>query len=180
MVFIHWGGFFAGYGTSDYLGPQYFMDTDIVLVTFNYRLGVLGFLSTADDAAPGNYGLKDQVQALKWIRNNIGNFGGNKDKVTIFGQSAGGASVHYHMLSPSSKGLFQQGISQSGSALALWAKPFGTEQLIIAKYQAQFLNCNTTNSSVIVECLRKTSVSDLINSGDKFKVKLIYKLQKDD
>lgn len=170
MVFIHWGGFFAGYGTSDYLGPDYFMDEPVILVTFNYRLGVLGFLSTSDDVAPGNFGLKDQVAALKWVRNNIENFGGDKNKVTIFGQSAGAASVHYHMLSPSSKGLFQQAISQSGSALALWAKPLQLESLIFAKHQALFLDCDPTNSTVIVDCLRSKSVEDLLNSGDKFKV----------
>lgn len=63
-----------------------------------------GFLSTLDDVAPGNWALKDQVAALKWIQENIINFGGNANKVTIFGQSAGGVSVHYHMLSPQSKG----------------------------------------------------------------------------
>nr|CAI5853296.1 unnamed protein product [Callosobruchus analis] len=80
------------------------MDRGVIIVTFNYRLGVLGFLCTNDDASPGNYGLKDQVMALQWVQDNIENFGGNKDKVTIFGQSAGAASVHYHMLSPLSRG----------------------------------------------------------------------------
>lgn len=63
----------------------------------------LGFLSTSDDEAPGNYGLKDQVAVLKWVRNNINRFAGNPDDVTISGQSAGGASVHYHMMSPLSE-----------------------------------------------------------------------------
>lgn len=63
-----------------------------------------GFLSTTDDAAPGNWAFKDQVAALKWVQTNIENFGGNSKKVTIFGQSAGAASVHYHMLSPQSRG----------------------------------------------------------------------------
>lgn len=63
-----------------------------------------GFLSTLDDAAPGNWALKDQVAALKWVQGNIEHFGGNHKKVTIFGQSAGGVSVHYHLLSPQSRG----------------------------------------------------------------------------
>lgn len=104
MVSINWGGFFTGYGNSKYLGPEYFMDKDVVLVTFDYRLAVMGFLSTGDDAAPGNWALKDQVAALEWVQLNIENFGGNSKKVTIFGQSAGAVSVHYHMLSPQSRG----------------------------------------------------------------------------
>lgn len=123
MVFIHWGAFVAGRSTAGYLGPEYFMDKDVVLVTFNYRLGpfgthyiieitllyytyyvIPGFLSTIDDEAPGNYGLKDQVAVLKWVQRNIRNFGGDKNNVTLFGQSAGGGSVHYHLLSSASNG----------------------------------------------------------------------------
>nr|CAH7751053.1 unnamed protein product [Callosobruchus chinensis] len=170
MVFIHWGGFFCGYSDSDYLGPQYFMDRSVVLVTFNYRLGVLGFLSTNDDASPGNYGLKDQVMALQWVQDNIENFGGNKDKVTIFGQSAGAASVHYHMLSPLSRGLFHQGISESGSALNLWARPFPTNQALIAAAQATIVGCpDSNNTKAMVECLRQVDGDILVDSGDKFK-----------
>nr|CAI5853293.1 unnamed protein product [Callosobruchus analis] len=170
MVFIHWGGFFCGYSDSNYLGPQYFMDRGVIIVTFNYRLGVLGFLCTNDDASPGNYGLKDQVMALQWVQDNIENFGGNKDKVTIFGQSAGAASVHYHMLSPLSRGLFRQGISESGSALNLWARPFPTNQGLIAAAQANILGCpNPTNTTDIVDCLRKVDGDILVDSGDKFK-----------
>nr|CAI5853295.1 unnamed protein product [Callosobruchus analis] len=173
MVFIHWGGFFCGYSDSNYLGPQYFMDRGVIIVTFNYRLGVLGFLCTNDDASPGNYGLKDQVMALQWVQDNIENFGGNKDKVTIFGQSAGAASVHYHMLSPLSRGLFRQGISESGSALNLWARPFPTNQGLIAAAQANILGCpNPTNTTDIVDCLRKVDGDILVDSGDKFKVVL--------
>ena len=67
-------------------------------------VGALGFLSTGDEVSPGNYGLKDQSLVLKWIQKNIARFGGDKDRVTLFGESAGGASVHLHMLSPLSRG----------------------------------------------------------------------------
>lgn len=77
---------------------------DIVFVSVNYRVGPLGFLSTGDNVIPGNYGLKDQSRALQWIQKNIAKFGGNPSQVTISGMSAGGASVHYHFLSPMSEG----------------------------------------------------------------------------
>lgn len=80
------------------------MDEDIVLVTVNYRLGSFGFLNTGDGVVRGNMALKDQSLALKWVQENIEKFGGKRDDVTIMGESAGGASVHYQMLSPMSKG----------------------------------------------------------------------------
>ena len=86
-----------------------------------FRLGMFGFMSTEDDEAPGNYGMLDQVAALKWVRENIKAFSGDPGRVTIMGQQAGGASVHYHMLSPLSRGLFTRAISMSGTALCWWA-----------------------------------------------------------
>lgn len=76
----------------------------MILVLMAYRLGALGFLSTGDEHSPGNFGLKDQTMALKWVRDNIREFGGDINSITIFGSSAGGASVHMHMMSPLSKG----------------------------------------------------------------------------
>lgn len=171
MVFINWGGFFAGYGNSRYLGPEYFMDKDVVLVTFDYRLGVMGFLSTDDDSAPGNWALKDQVAALQWVQLNIGGFGGDGDKVTIFGQSAGGVSVHYHMLSPQSRGLFHAAISQSSAALVVWGRPRNELQAMIARTQAKVVGCDgEADSKTMVECLRKIDAKSLVDSADKFKV----------
>lgn len=102
LVFIH-GGFFMS-GSGGYYGPRYLMDHDIILVTFNYRLGPFGFLSTEDLHAPGNAGMKDQVLVLKWIQRNIKSFGGDPARVTIYGQSAGSVSVQLHMLTPASEG----------------------------------------------------------------------------
>ena len=82
---------------------------------------MLGFLTTGDTAAPGNFGMLDQVEALKWVQDNIENFGGNPNKVTIFGVSAGGSSVSLHLLSPLSKGLFHQAITESGVDLSPFA-----------------------------------------------------------
>lgn len=104
MVFIHGGEFEKGSGGSSDYGPGYLLDEDVVLVTPNYRLGVLGFLSTGDAVSPGNYGLKDMVLALKWVQKNIANFGGDPSQVTIFGQSAGAVSVELLALSNTTYG----------------------------------------------------------------------------
>ncbi|XP_018575290.1 juvenile hormone esterase-like [Anoplophora glabripennis] len=117
MVFIHGGGFLLGSNKPDMYGPEFLLTQDIVLVVPNYRLGALGFLSSDDDTLglPGNVGLKDQLLALQWVQENIRNFNGDPNNVTIFGESAGGSSVHYHVLSPRSKGLFHRAILQSGT-----------------------------------------------------------------
>ncbi|KAF5281269.1 hypothetical protein FQA39_LY05155 [Lamprigera yunnana] len=170
MVFFHPGGFVSGTGNSDFHGPEFFMDRNIVLVTLNYRVGVLGFLSTLDAASPGNWGLKDQVAALQWVQDNIVVFGGNKKQVTIFGQSAGGASVHIHYFSPLTKGLFHRGIAQSGSALAIWARPQNELQLSVTKKQATFVNCNPDDDTrYVVDCLRNVDAFTLVNSSYLFK-----------
>lgn len=91
---------------NDMSGPSKLMDRDFVYVSFNYRLGPLGFYSTGDSTLPGNYGLKDQVFALQWVQKNIEKFGGNPNSVTITGISSGGASVHLHYFSPLSKGTY--------------------------------------------------------------------------
>jgi hypothetical protein len=85
-------------------GPEYLIDHDVVIVTFNYRLGPLGFLSTEDTVVPGNNGLKDQQLAIKWVHENIQLFGGDPEKITIVGESAGGASVSHHLLNKNSEG----------------------------------------------------------------------------
>ncbi|KAL1491817.1 hypothetical protein ABEB36_012355 [Hypothenemus hampei] len=121
MVWIHGGGFFGGDSTYPSYSPDYILEKDVVYVSFNYRLGVFGFLSTEDLVAPGNWGLKDQVLALQWVQTNIAYFGGNPDNVTIFGESAGAASVSYLTQSRLAKGLFRRSILQSGSSLCLWS-----------------------------------------------------------
>ncbi|RXG55726.1 Venom carboxylesterase-6 [Armadillidium vulgare] len=106
MVFIHGGGF-MGLGAYNF-APYVLMNRCIVLVVIQYRLGIF--------VMPGNMGLKDQQLALKWIKENIESFGGDSDRITIFGHSAGGASAHYHILSPGSNGLFNRAILMSGTA----------------------------------------------------------------
>ena len=127
MVYIHGGGYEGGNAIlfpSDVLALH-----GLVVVVIQYRLGPFGFLTTGDSAAPGNFGMLDQVEALKWINKNIVNFGGNPGKVTIFGESAGGTSVSLHLLSPLSKDLFHQAIAESGVDLS----PFAIQPTSVAE-----------------------------------------------
>jgi para-nitrobenzyl esterase len=120
MVWIHGGGFISGSGSlAGTAGEDLSRREHVVLVSFNYRLGVFGFLAhpalSAESAhgVSGNYGLLDQNAALRWVRRNIAAFGGDPRRVTIFGQSAGGQSVIAHLVSPLSRGLFARAISES-------------------------------------------------------------------
>jgi len=120
MVFIHGGGFQAGSGSVEIFNGSELARKGVVVVTFNYRVGVLGFLVHPDltkespHHASGNYGLLDQIAALKWVKQNIHAFGGDPANVTIFGQSAGALSVVDLMESPVAQGLFVRGIAESG------------------------------------------------------------------
>ena len=98
------------------------------MVGINYRLGALGFLSLAVDGLPGNMGLLDQVMALQWINENIEKFGGDPNRITIMGESAGSWSVFYHMMSPYSTGLFQNVIGQSGTVTSPSKKEYSADE----------------------------------------------------
>ncbi|CAH2095915.1 unnamed protein product [Euphydryas editha] len=160
FVFIHGGAFM--YGAGSHYDPSHFMDTDMVVVTFNYRLGPLGFLSTGDEVIPGNAGLKDQAFALKWVRDNIMMFGGNPDSVTLSGCSAGGASVHYQYLSPLSKGTFHRGILFSGSALSSWTHSVKPAEK--AKTLADIVGCPTGSSKEMADCLKYRPAHVIVNA----------------
>ncbi|KAF5273127.1 hypothetical protein FQA39_LY07617 [Lamprigera yunnana] len=164
MFFIHGGGFTMGSGNSELYGAGYFMPEDVVLVTINYRLGLLGFLSFDDVSLdiPGNAGLKDQVMALRWVKENIGCFGGDPNNVTIFGESAGSASVHYLILSPLAKGLFHHAILQSGTAFSPWARGEKSSTLLAAS-----LGLKTTHEREIYEILQKMTKEELLDLQEK-------------
>lgn len=127
-----------------------------------------GFLSTGEKEAPGNYGFKDQVQALKFVKKNIAAFGGDPDSVTIAGYSAGGSSVTLHLVSPMSQGLFHKAIVMSGSALGNWPVP--ANQMAVAKKQARLVKCPEDTSANIVKCLKTKPALDLGDSLGGFKV----------
>jgi len=122
MVWIHGGAFILGSGsTALYAGERLATRGDVVVVTINYRLGALGFLSWKDvcagpDVPPANVGLLDQLAALRWVRDNVLEFGGDPDNVTVFGESAGAMSIGALLGIPAARGLFHKAILQSGAA----------------------------------------------------------------
>jgi para-nitrobenzyl esterase len=124
MVWIHGGGFQAGAGAENRHDGEAFARKNVVLVSINYRLGIFGFFAHPEltkesgRSASGNYGMLDQVAALRWVKDNIAAFGGDPGNVTIFGESAGSLSVSALMASPLAKGLFQKAIGESGAYFA--------------------------------------------------------------
>ena len=154
MVYIHGGGYEAG---SPVVSPGDVIPLwGVVLVSIQYRLGPLGFITTGDSIAAGNYGMLDQVEALKWVQENIANFGGDPSSVTIFGESAGGSSVGLHMLSPLSEGLFHKAIAISGVDFS----PFAVETRLRAVHHtrklATRLGCPVEPIAQMLSCLRAT------------------------
>ncbi|XP_035672080.1 putative inactive carboxylesterase 4 [Branchiostoma floridae] len=160
LLWIHGGSFQIGTGR-----PQPFAamaaHQDVVVVTINYRLGALGFLSTGDENAPGNFGFLDQIQAMTWVKENIRNFGGDPDRVTLFGESAGAMSVCYHVVSPLCKGLFRRAISQSGTC-----NSFGTiiKPLGVATTLAEAVGCDGKDTGSMVSCLRQKPADELVGA----------------
>jgi para-nitrobenzyl esterase len=130
MVFIHGGGYSAG-SSQDFAGQgeSFVQSGQVIYVSFNYRLGALGYLDftrygTADRPIDSNLGLRDQVAALEWVRDNIRSFGGDPRNVTVFGESAGGNAVTTLMATPSARGLFVRAIAQSSPANAVYSREF--------------------------------------------------------
>ncbi|XP_076135965.1 pyrethroid hydrolase Ces2e-like isoform X2 [Alosa pseudoharengus] len=158
MVWIHGGGLAMG-SASFYDGSVLAAYQNVVVVLIQYRLGMLGFFSTGDDNAPGNWGLLDQVAALRWVQENIQSFGGDPSSVTIFGESAGGASVSLQLFSPLSSGLFHQAIAESGTAAM---DLVSSEPLAVAMMVANASSCAGTKPHEIVDCVMQMSAEDIL------------------
>ncbi|XP_069676553.1 carboxylic ester hydrolase-like [Periplaneta americana] len=164
MVWVHGGCYKGGSATPTVYGPDHLLEEEVVVVTINYRLGLLGFLALSEEGVSGNFGLKDQTQALRWVRDNIAQFGGNPDRVTLFGESAGASSVHLHLLSPLSRGLFHGAIAQSGSALAPWAYAEPSFMRAKAFTVGERMHCNASNVEELLRCLRNAPASDIVDA----------------
>ena len=160
LVWLHGGGFSTGAG-RDY-DPVKLMANGVVVVTINYRLGALGFLSHPALAArrsepTGNYGLMDQQEALRWVQDNIERFGGDAQNVTVAGESAGGLAVLAQLVSRGSRGLFQRAIVESGS--------FALTQRTLAEAEAvgEAFASSSGCSDQTLTCLRKLPVATLLS-----------------
>ncbi|KAM3966209.1 juvenile hormone esterase-like [Aphomia sociella] len=164
MVFFHGGGFVYGNGTNDMEhGMDYIVKKNVIVVSLNYRLGVLGFLCLDSKDAPGNMGLRDQVEALRWIQKNINQFGGDPNNVTIFGVSAGGVSVEYLLISPIAKGLFHKGIAQSGSSLLPWA--LNCEVRELSKKILDLKGKTVKNGDELLRYLKEMPIEELVKTS---------------
>jgi para-nitrobenzyl esterase len=182
MVWIHGGGNFSGGagiplpgpGQEDtlwYDGQVFAARQGVVLVTFNYRLGPLGFLAhpaLAEEGSPlGNQGLLDQRQALRWVQKNIEKFGGDPENVTIFGESAGAADVCYHVASPGSWGLFHRAISQSGGCTmrSIGAEARAPDVASQMEAYGEALGCAAGEGQL--SCMREVPVSKILEHGNQ-------------
>jgi carboxylesterase type B len=160
MVWIHGGGLYHGAG-SRYDGSVLATYNNVIVVTINYRLGLLGFLNVPGTDLKGNYGMLDQVMALKWVQDNIGNFGGNSKRVTVFGESAGGASADLLIISPLSKGLFNSAILESGFATSVYASSSSKDPNRYDHFVKK-LHCDTTKQ--LLPCLRSKTRKEIVNA----------------
>jgi len=175
LFYIHGGGFAMGSGAGmmgmENSAEDYLMESDIVLVTINYRLGPLGFMAIPGTNIQGNMGMKDQVLAMRWVKQNIARFGGDPGRITISGLSAGAVSVHAHVLSPEGEGegLFHRAISHSGTMLM----PIDSEGVFedSRTYYEKMCNVNLTVEEVPEDmaetCLFTLSAEQLISESVK-------------
>ncbi|XP_076286573.1 esterase FE4-like isoform X2 [Lasioglossum baleicum] len=165
MFWIHGGAYQIGSGSFVEYRPDYLVAKDVVVVSTNYRLGAFGFLNLGHKSAPGNQGLKDVIAALQWVKENIANFGGDPNNVTIFGASAGGVLAHALAVSPRAQGLFHKAIMQSGLLTCPWSlnqsKPERCFRL------AKVLGNDSTDPEDVVQYLRTVDANDIVKAVDR-------------
>ncbi|XP_073982355.1 juvenile hormone esterase-like [Rhodnius prolixus] len=161
LVYVHGGGFRCGDVGSKH-SADFFMDENVVIVNLHYRLAALGFLSTENSIMPGNFGLKDQALALKWVHENIDSFGGDPNKITIFGESAGGVSTHYLSMSPLCKDLVNGVISESGAVNQFWGFGAPGTARPLAEEVARKVGCGDRSDEEMLACLQEVNVTELI------------------
>ncbi|XP_054089287.1 juvenile hormone esterase-like [Zeugodacus cucurbitae] len=175
MFYIHGGGLFSGTPSPVNVGPQYFMAmNDVILIVPAYRLGPFGFLSTNDTEMMGNYGLKDQNLALKWVNKYISAFDGDPNSVTIFGHSAGAVSVHLHLMNIDKKAspLFHNAVMMSGVANSPFHEPLSDPkgQVVKLAKAAGVNEAEYLSSASLVQALRSIKAETLLQAVDSLKV----------
>lgn len=157
MIYIYGGSFALG-GADIYSGDILSAFNDVIVVTFNYRLNVFGFLSNGSRES-GNFGLWDTRLAVQWVHDHIQEFGGDPARVTLFGNSAGGAAITYMSAYPKNRGLFQRAIDQSGTFMAYWA--FQPKPVEVFVDYVRKLGCYNIDNDVVLNCLRGKTAEEL-------------------
>lgn len=167
-VYFYGGSFTEGSASLiDYDGGNFASRNDVVVVTVNYRVGALGFL-TIGNHTTGNYGTRDQIMALQWVKKNIAAFGGDPSRVTIFGQSAGGQSVVALLSSSAAKGLFSAAISQSAPIDLPWFTRDVYNEIYVPEI-APAVGCNGTLSEKgLLSCLRSVPATNYLDNSTAF------------
>ena len=172
LYWIHGGGFVMGAASQPMYDCEGLARLGCVVVSINYRLGLLGFLAhpalsrESPQNVSGNYGLLDQIEGLRWVHRNIAEFGGDPNRVTIFGESAGGISVLCLMVSPQAKGFFHGAIAQSATAMNLpRLRAMGTSQDTAEQIGRRFISGCGLNDSPDPAEMRRLEIKDLLKSG---------------
>mmetsp|Transcript_2294 Transcript_2294/g.2641 ORF Transcript_2294/g.2641 Transcript_2294/m.2641 type:complete len:659 (-) Transcript_2294:86-2062(-) len=166
MVFIHGGAFTSGSGSNPlYNGANLAGNEDVVVVTLNYRLGMFGFMPTSTDGTGGMNGILDQVQALEWVQQYISYFGGDKNRITIFGESAGAMSIASLSVIPQANGLFDRAIMESGNGW--WGEMIGTESSMetVNKVLSK-IDCSVPPCTILD--LKNLNTQELLNFSNLF------------
>jgi len=182
LVWIHGGGLVAGSGSSPIFGNRVWTDNNIIFVSFNYRLGALGFFAhpALDNRLGANFGLMDMVAVLKWLKQNIKAFGGDSEQLTIMGVSAGAMGVQLLMVTPEAKGLFNRAISQSG--YGTWPKPRiktvakmddSPSAESIATVLINKISYKTNTAAINKADLLKIPATDLVNAVEGFHLPIV-------
>ncbi|XP_071098260.1 acetylcholinesterase-like [Haliotis cracherodii] len=155
MVWIYGGGFVTGSINRPLYNGQYLAaENNVIVMSMNYRLGAHGFLYLGPDTFPGNQGLMDQALALRWIQNNVERFGGDASMITLFGESAGAASIGLHLLSPISRDFFTRAILESGSPYATWVSMEPSKAIRSTRRLAELSSCSGKSDADIFQCIK--------------------------
>ncbi|KAM7281142.1 acetylcholinesterase [Ixodes scapularis] len=175
LVYIHGGAFiYGGISMNITDTTELSVRGDLITVAIAYRLGAFGFLRTDLEDVPGNMGLYDQALAIGWVKDNIESFGGDPNKITLMGQSAGSISIGMHLMSSRSRGLFHRAIMQSGSPFTRIVINDYDKARSAARKLAEALSCETENQTFktapqkVIRCLRSKNASDIIDATEGF------------
>ncbi|XP_045533089.1 juvenile hormone esterase-like [Pieris brassicae] len=165
FVFVHGGGLAFGSGDSDLHGPEYLVQREMIVITFNYRLNVFGYLSLNSTSIPGNNGLRDIITLLRWVKANAKCFGGNPEDITLGGQSAGALNVHLLTLSKAAEGLFNKAILMSGTAISSFYTSSPIYAQFVAKLFLTSLGINTTDAEEAHHQLTQLPIEQIMQAN---------------